>query len=244
PEDLAPKAYAEYRHAEAPYIRNKEIVEEWQEWTKRLGGKPKWKNAFMSAEKLSLNSFRAWRKKAPQPESSTSTRSSPKQAATKQTFVSSPNAPVRQLRLEFSANFNDYPGAPWLLSSGTNVDEALRRYTLTQKAESSLHSFVVDNIDALKSQFTAEDYGFFVSQVQSFRSRAHAPVLPVHIQQEILKYSLSPDNLRDYLSKGWKQDDHESQAGDTFRRSLYLTIPRLSCCNRLGSFIRSLSHLI
>ncbi|KAF9582764.1 hypothetical protein BGW38_010792, partial [Lunasporangiospora selenospora] len=223
PEDLTPRAYAEYRHAEVPHIRNKEVVEEWQAWTKRLGDNPKWKDAFMRAEKLSLNSFRAWRKKAPQPESSMSTRSSSKRATTEQAFVSSSDSPsknqsskgppgmsrrviaeasatpqsssspslpsiessqketdsisqstgssdslssevVRQLGLEFSINFNDYLGTSWLLSSGTNVDETIRRYTMTQRAESSLHSFVVDDVDLFKSQFTADDFDLFFGQ--------------------------------------------------------------------------------
>ncbi|KAF9996323.1 hypothetical protein BGZ65_008091, partial [Modicella reniformis] len=139
----------------------------------------------------------------------------------------SPEA-VQQLKLEFSINFNDYLGTPWLLSTGTNVDEVIRKYTMTRSNESSLHSFVVDDIDSLRSQFTSQDYDLFLGQVQSFDSQV-APVLPTQVQQEILKYSLSPDALQEYLGKGWRQDEGKSQDGDNFRKSLYLAMLRLSC---------------
>ncbi|KAF9099916.1 hypothetical protein BGX27_000505 [Mortierella sp. AM989] len=282
PDELTPKGYTEYRRAEAPYIRNKEIVEEWQGWVVRLGGNPKWKDAFMRTKTFTLNSFRAWRKKAPQAEITVGrTRSSSKRATTSQSFVSPDNPPsseehlslrcpvpsptlssssspslpppeslhqgtesssqstgssdslsseaVQQLRAKFNTNFNDYPGESWKLSTGTNVDEAIRRYTMTLRTESSLHSFIVDDIDAFRPQFTAEDFDLFLSQVQSFDSQVNTPVLPAQVQQEILKYSLAPDVLQDYLSRGWRQDDNESQDGDDFRRSLYITILRLSC---------------
>ncbi|KAF9093317.1 hypothetical protein BGX27_001625, partial [Mortierella sp. AM989] len=138
----------------------------------------------------------------------------------------SPEA-VKQLRLRFTSNFNDYQGTSWLLPTGTNVDDLIYGYAITLKAESSLHSFIIDDIDIFKSQLTAEDYGIIQEELQLFNSTVPSPILPTHIQNEILKYSLPPDELQVYLSKEWNQDEYQGEVD--FRRSLYLTMLRLSC---------------
>ncbi|KAF9207747.1 hypothetical protein BGZ49_010648 [Haplosporangium sp. Z 27] len=46
----------------------------------------------------------------------------------------------------YSKNFEDFKGDPWALSTGTNIDNILYRYTITHQKESFLHSFAIVNL--------------------------------------------------------------------------------------------------
>ncbi|KAF9356559.1 hypothetical protein BGX26_005128, partial [Mortierella sp. AD094] len=40
PQDLSPKGYVAHRRQETPDVRDSELVNEWQEWSNKLGEKP------------------------------------------------------------------------------------------------------------------------------------------------------------------------------------------------------------
>ncbi|KAF9089438.1 hypothetical protein BGX27_002462 [Mortierella sp. AM989] len=51
---------------------------------------------------------------------------------------------LKWMQEEFARNYKTYNGDPWVLTTGTNVDEAIYLHTLSPNVESSLHSFMID----------------------------------------------------------------------------------------------------
>ncbi|KAF9178284.1 hypothetical protein BGZ50_007843 [Haplosporangium sp. Z 11] len=142
---------------------------------------------------------------------------------------------LHRMRTEFSTAFNEYQGAPWLLSTGANVDDILYRHVMTLDVESALHSFVLDQTGSVMHCFEEKDRDLF----QDFVNRRDSVLqltLPQWMQDEILQYSLAPEALWDQLSCGWKRSGQnilpatvEEVEFDRFRKALYRTILCLSC---------------
>ncbi|KAF9345628.1 hypothetical protein BGX26_002932 [Mortierella sp. AD094] len=134
----------------------------------------------------------------------------------------------------YSTNFDEFTGAPWVLSTGTNVDDVIFRYTMTLSVESSLHSFVLDRTDTLVDLFEQDDQHLFQGAIDQDISHEAEVSLTEWKQREIMRYSLGLDKLYDLLSHGWNFADQEGllSAADKsqlkkFRMHLYMTISNL-----------------
>ncbi|KAF9114209.1 hypothetical protein BGX27_011411 [Mortierella sp. AM989] len=86
PHDLNPRDYVAYRWKVTPNVRDKELVEEWHLWSRKLGELPKWKNAFASTDVLSLVHFRSWQSEGQMSKGPTLTRTT--RSLSKRTMIS------------------------------------------------------------------------------------------------------------------------------------------------------------
>jgi hypothetical protein len=57
----------------------------------------------------------------------------------------------------FKDNFHQFQGVPWSLSSGTVIDDRLFEAITDISHESTLHSFVIEDVDAVLALFEAEE---------------------------------------------------------------------------------------
>ncbi|KAF8924651.1 hypothetical protein BGZ58_001582 [Dissophora ornata] len=107
---------------------------------------------------------------------------------------------IKRMQDEFSRNFSAYKGEPWILSTGTNVDEAMHFHTLTLNVESSLHSFVLDtgNRASLRALRDSDD-----QELVKTICRKERRTLPLWMKREIALYALEPAALEELLSHGW-----------------------------------------
>ncbi|KAG0008382.1 hypothetical protein BGZ80_003520, partial [Entomortierella chlamydospora] len=60
PQNLNPRDYVEHRMKETPYLRIKDAIKEWHDWSQFFCEKPMWKDAFASVEVFTLNTYRTW----------------------------------------------------------------------------------------------------------------------------------------------------------------------------------------
>ncbi|KAF8937944.1 hypothetical protein BGZ58_001875, partial [Dissophora ornata] len=141
-----------------------------------------------------------------------------------------------RMRAEFATNFKEYRGAPWLLSSGTNVDEVIYQHVMMLDVESTLHSFILDQTGSVMQCFEEEDQAHFQAFVDSHDTGLSVPLLSEWMREEILRYSLAPEALQDQLSHGWKHPGQDNlpttvvqRELDGFRKVLYRVLLCLSC---------------
>ncbi|KAI7829014.1 hypothetical protein BC939DRAFT_500460 [Gamsiella multidivaricata] len=202
-----------------------------------------WEAAALRASKLSVKEVRQLIMQCSASEQSSPvqppTLSSPISDSSPESFSSvsggilTPGA-LSRMRTDFSTAFNDYQGAPWLLSTGTNADDTLYQHVMTLDVESALHSFVLDQTGSVVYCFEEGDRVLFKDFVRRHDSTPR-PALPQWMQEDILRYSLAPGALREQLSCGWKHSGQnalpttvDEREVDDFRLMLYRVILRLS----------------
>ncbi|KAF8951868.1 hypothetical protein BGZ46_003760 [Entomortierella lignicola] len=160
-------------------------------------------------------------------------------------------AVLDEMRKQFSKNYNDYSGLPWLLSSGTNVDNILFQHAMTLTFESPLHSFVLDRAESLINLFEERDQELFKVALDRSDSIEELPLLPEWKGREIMRYSKDLDGVAEVtwypeqntISNGLDQAELRG-----FNKRLYSTMLRLSIlyedCNNALSESQSESWYI
>ncbi|KAG0212483.1 hypothetical protein BGX28_006250 [Mortierella sp. GBA30] len=195
---------------------------------------------------LSLNMPRS-RPSSPIPESapasSPSAPKSPKSSSASPTSSSSTSSSssaltpgaIERMRSEFSSHFKEHNGATWVLSSGTNVDQVIYAHVMKMVTESTLHSFILDHTEPIVQYLDEADRPFFQVAIDDHDSGITVATLPKMMQDELLRYSLTPEALQDLLRHGWKgpgDDKIVASDGDhdleRFRKVVYRAILCLS----------------
>ncbi|KAF9149622.1 hypothetical protein BGX20_005941, partial [Mortierella sp. AD010] len=199
--EVSAKDYAMYAKANVPAVRHKFIISTWEK---------------MNTAKV--------REVSSMPPTLPNTSGSSSTSLESSSSTLSTDA-VTVMNTLYSKNFRNFKGDPWVLSTGTNVDEFLQQYTITHKKESSLHSFVIVNLKPILELLESEDSALFqqsISEYESKNENAHRPDdWKLH---EIQKFELSPSQLWILLREGWSGNgvnlisDIDQVTVDTFRR--------------------------
>ncbi|KAF9347171.1 hypothetical protein BGX26_001326, partial [Mortierella sp. AD094] len=252
PMEISAQDYVAARTSDFPGITHSALRKEWNAWIqlfKKCDFGP-WNEAAAKAPTLSRMILKEWLTKdsdsslpLPMPpppiadsshESSSSITEVLEESSSSTSSGALSSGAVDRMKSEFSANFEKYTGSPWLLASGTNVDDTIFQHTMTLSVESSLHSFVLDRTEVLVGLFEDVDQGLFQEAIDRDASQEIA-ALAEWKRREIKRYSLSPKKLRDLRRSGWdfldQQDFHatvDEYELDGFRERLHLTMSRFS----------------
>ncbi|KAF9398715.1 hypothetical protein BGX21_007379 [Mortierella sp. AD011] len=106
------------------------------------------------------------------------------------------------IKSEYLTKFDEFTGGPWVLPTGTNVDDLLFRYTMTLCVESSLHSFVIDKHDTLVDLFEEDDQRMFQEDIDRDVFHEATTSLPEWKKRDIMRFSLSLDRTHDLIQCG------------------------------------------
>jgi hypothetical protein len=137
------------------------------------------------------------------------------------------NAVLRLLK-EFNDNFKGFAGGPWILSSGTIVDDVLaalaQRQAYEQSAESELHSFVIEDVEEALAAF--EDEGDRAEVRAILETRPGEPLQELDKSESayLSLYAKDPEEVGKLLDKSWTDislDPPDKNPGDKFRQLIH-----------------------
>ncbi|KAG0225046.1 hypothetical protein B0O80DRAFT_490784 [Mortierella sp. GBAus27b] len=121
----------------------------------------------------------------------------------------------------FEENFNGFSGDAWSLPSGAILDECLRKSIESLSYESALHSFVIEDVDAMVQLFEHSTDREEVKRVMVTREGEGLPVLSPAELNFLEQYEMAPDQLDEFLAtRGWRNvgDTLEVKPSDEFQR--------------------------
>ncbi|KAF9415424.1 hypothetical protein BGZ76_004799 [Entomortierella beljakovae] len=128
---------------------------------------------------------------------------------------------------QLSTRFKKYEGEPWLLTSGTNVDDVLYQHVKTLTKVSALHHFVLDQINSILCLFNQEDRDMLQQFISKRDSSSDKSIkLCSWKKREIRQYELAPNDIWTLLERGSGfrgevYSDVNPKDVDTFRKSLF-----------------------
>ncbi|KAF9974083.1 hypothetical protein BGZ73_002645 [Actinomortierella ambigua] len=128
------------------------------------------------------------------------------------------------LRTDFDKNFKKFSGEPWVLSSGTVVDDVLaswaQKMAIEQGAESELHSFIIEDVKGVLMAFEDEADKAEVQAVLERRSGEPLQELCSSESAYLELFAKDPKGVAQLLRKSWEDislDPPESNPEDDFR---------------------------
>ncbi|KAF8923991.1 hypothetical protein BGZ58_002310 [Dissophora ornata] len=108
---------------------------------------------------------------------------------------------VNRIHQSFRRKFSSFSDEPWILSSGTVVDDVLWEYALSLQTETAIHSFVIDcGNSRVKNLFKENDWNEIISSSCKFR-----PTIPDWVLRQLFAYSQqnTTKKMHDFLRTGW-----------------------------------------
>ncbi|KAG0306709.1 hypothetical protein BGZ99_001704, partial [Dissophora globulifera] len=136
---------------------------------------------------------------------STSTRSARKSSSSGSSNSSSVLKAVglAKMRDEFSQHYHAFKGEPWILASGTVVDQVIAEHIKMLSYESTLHSFIIEDVEAVVDLFPEESDRVEVQmELGQQLERRMASLSPEELDHLAL-YDKSPSEMDDFLASGW-----------------------------------------
>ncbi|KAF9430019.1 hypothetical protein BGZ94_008616, partial [Podila epigama] len=112
---------------------------------------------------------------------------------------------VENMKAEFERNYSDFKGESWILSSGSNVDEVVRRHVETLGKESPLHSFVVDVPETIIDLFDDPKDKEELKLVLIERAGEKPSPICQEELQYLRWYEGPPEKVERKLEKGWSK---------------------------------------
>ncbi|KAG0232577.1 hypothetical protein BGW42_008091 [Actinomortierella wolfii] len=100
----------------------------------------------------------------------------------------------------FRENFDSFHGAPWSLPSGAVLDDRLRSIVEDLSYESALHSFVIEDVDAVLKLFDDPADHDEIERILVKRSDEGLPTLSPAEHNFLKQYVLPPDDLHEFLA--------------------------------------------
>ncbi|KAF8986070.1 hypothetical protein BGZ46_009867 [Entomortierella lignicola] len=173
--------------------------------------------------------------------SSVSEQSSPELTPGSPSSISSSGDSVSStLICQLMVQFQAYEWEPWILSTGTNVDDVLYRHLKTLTKVSALHHFVLDQISTILCCFERKDKDIiqqFIAECDSSDEKSLR--LCDWKRREILRYALAPKDVWTLLRKG---SDYQEEANlnvdpieyDAFRQPLFHAMLDIATVYRNG----------
>ncbi|KAF9995305.1 hypothetical protein BGZ65_009039, partial [Modicella reniformis] len=105
----------------------------------------------------------------------------------------------------FKENFNKFRGGAWSLPSNAVLDERLRGVIECLPYESALHSFVIEDVDALLQLFEDTTDQKEIERIMITRKGEGLPALSPAEHNFLQQYDMLPADLDDFLAThGWR----------------------------------------
>ncbi|KAG0239389.1 hypothetical protein BGX31_002805 [Mortierella sp. GBA43] len=121
---------------------------------------------------------------------------------------------IRRMKEEFTTNFNAFKGEPWVLSSGIALDDLLATFVGRLNAESSLHSFVMDDVTVVLKLVTDDDDRTEVQSALTTKDDLAMKQLPDIETSYLQALDKRPDEVLRQLQSGWRHGDSASSLPD------------------------------
>ncbi|KAF9190731.1 hypothetical protein BGZ49_003666 [Haplosporangium sp. Z 27] len=180
PPHLNPKDYVEYRRKEIPTVRDKELVEEWELWSRRLDKLPKWKDAFASTNALSLVHIQSWYNEgqiSKSPALAITTRSSSKRSMVSSSYplrnkenssskpnstssLPSPPPPPPPLPPPLSSHSSSAPQWPTIETSPLHSPSFSESSSPEAQSSSSTKSMSPASLSRMRAEFSNSYHGY------------------------------------------------------------------------------------
>ncbi|KAG0248225.1 hypothetical protein DFQ27_001067, partial [Actinomortierella ambigua] len=106
---------------------------------------------------------------------------------------------ILTMRSLFKRNFDKFGGSSWVLPSGAIVDDRLREVVETLPHESALHSFVIEDVDALLELFDNVKDKEEITRMMVTRQCEELPDLSEAELSFLEQYNRSPEDLGVFL---------------------------------------------
>ncbi|KAF9584161.1 hypothetical protein BGW38_007376 [Lunasporangiospora selenospora] len=112
---------------------------------------------------------------------------------------------VVRMNVLFNENFNNFRGSSWSLPSGDTLDERLGEVIQYLPYESTLHSFVIEDVDALLKMFNEPEDQEAIRHILITRKDEELPALSPAERNFLQQYVMPPDDLDETLGNhGWR----------------------------------------
>ncbi|KAG0293619.1 hypothetical protein BGZ98_002102 [Dissophora globulifera] len=134
-------------------------------------------------------------------------RSSPSVASTSSTLRSTA---AKKMKDELREHFQAFKGASWTLPSSAVVEDLLANHAETLRKESSLHSFVIDDANALLILVKDEADKEVITNVLLVQSEKTSPTLSEKVSTYMGLFNKKPDELEEFLAN----DRNNAMSGD------------------------------
>ncbi|KAF9546082.1 hypothetical protein EC957_010218 [Mortierella hygrophila] len=151
-------------------------------------------------------------------------RSSRSSRSSKSSNCKLTSSALLRLLAEFAENFKTFTGEPWVLSSGTVVDDVLsawaQKLASEQLAESELHSFVIENVKEVLEAFEDEADKAEIRAVLEARPGEHLQDLNDSERAYLALFAKGPKEVGQLLDKSWTDislHPQENNPDDDFR---------------------------
>ncbi|KAI7821515.1 hypothetical protein BC939DRAFT_478236 [Gamsiella multidivaricata] len=121
----------------------------------------------------------------------------------------------------FKENFNKFRGGAWSLPSGAVLDERLRGVIECLPYESALHSFVIEDVDALLQLFEDTTDQKEIERIMVTRKDEGLPVLSPAEHNFLQQYDMLPVDLDEFLAThGWRNvgDALQNKPSEEFQK--------------------------
>ncbi|KAG0207674.1 hypothetical protein BGX31_002533 [Mortierella sp. GBA43] len=138
------------------------------------------------------------------------------------------SAAANKMREEFRKHFEDFKGAPWTLPSTAVVDDLLANHVETLRKESSLHSFIIDDVNTLLSQVKDEADKIIITKVLMTRSEESSPTLSSEELAYVRLFNKKPDGLEEFLGSGRNNTEYSSEDIDKeFTKRVWFAVEQI-----------------
>ncbi|KAF9168430.1 hypothetical protein BGX21_011571 [Mortierella sp. AD011] len=132
------------------------------------------------------------------------------------------------LLTDFAENFKKFTGKPWVLYSGTVVDDVLaawaQKLASEQSAELELHSFVIEDVEEVLMAFEDEADKAEIRAILEARPGELLQELNDSERAYLALFAKDPKEVGKLLDKSWKDislDPQENNPDDDFRRLVH-----------------------
>ncbi|KAI8346706.1 hypothetical protein B0O80DRAFT_224562 [Mortierella sp. GBAus27b] len=110
---------------------------------------------------------------------------------------------LSNMRSEFLQNFSAFKGDPWELPSGTNVDKRIAESLHDQVHESTLHSFIIEDVADVIALFPSDEDQAALKAVVEERRGEQLETLSFSEATFLRLYDVSPGEMKNLLKSGW-----------------------------------------
>ncbi|KAF9982045.1 hypothetical protein BGZ65_003299 [Modicella reniformis] len=135
---------------------------------------------------------------------------------------------LRYLLTDFAENFKKFTGKPWVLSSGTVVDDELeawaQKLASEHSAELELHSFIIEDVEEVLMAFEDEADKAEIRAVLEARPGEPLQELNDSERAYLALFAKAPKEVGKLLDKSWTDislDAQENNPDDDFRNLVH-----------------------
>ncbi|KAG0223270.1 hypothetical protein BGW41_005623 [Actinomortierella wolfii] len=137
---------------------------------------------------------------------------------------------IIKMRTLFQRNFADFRGEAWKLPSGAILDDLLASHIMSLPYESSLHSFVMEDVKGVLQLVTDENDRAYLETMLVDRPDEGLPTLSGPEKAFIMQYNMPPDELWNlFRTSGWSAiaDSLDEKPDEDFQRLVHTSLLNL-----------------